>query len=229
MDLLALVYTAVTGGGTRIAAFLMLYSVLASLNLFGVAMGVGGRVLVAFAALKLTPLIILAALGLFFVDLGQIQWFAIPSFAALGTSMVAVIFAYSGIETALIPSGEVRDPARDVPRAALAATLIVIILYLAIQVVCQASLGSALATDKTAVASAAGALWGPGKTLILITAAISMTGLMMGNLLGSARVAYALGRDGFLPSAIGAISSRGVPHWAIVAHAAIAAGLRRQF
>ena len=223
MDLLALVVPEVAGGATRIAAFLVLYSVLASLNLFGVAMG--GRVLVAFAALKLTPLIILAAVGLFFVDLGQIQWFAIPSFAALGTSMVAVIFAYSGIETALIPSGEVRDPARDVPRAALAATLIVVILYLAIQIVCQASLGSALATDKTAVASAAGTLWGPGKTLILITAAISMTGFMMGNLLGSARVAYALGRDGFLPSAIGAISSRGVPHWAIVAHAAIACSL----
>ncbi len=223
MDLLALVYPSVAGGGMRIAAFLVLYSVLAFLNLFGVAMG--GRVLVAFAALKLTPLIIMAALGLTIVDLGQIQWFAIPSFAALGTSMVAVIFAYSGIETALIPSGEVRDPARDVPRAALAATLIVIILYLAIQVVCQASLGSALATDKTAVASAAGTLWGPGKTLILITAAISMTGFMMGNLLGSARVAYALGRDGFLPSAIGAISSRGVPHWAIVAHAVIACTL----
>jgi basic amino acid/polyamine antiporter, APA family len=220
MDLLALAYPQLSHGGPRITAFFALYSVLASLNLYGVAMG--GRAVVAFAALKLTPLVILVLAGLFMVDLSQIHWFAIPSFGALGTSMVAVIFAYSGIETALIPSGEVRDPARDIPRAALSATLIVIALYLGIQIVCQASLGSALPGDKTAVASAAGTLWGPGKTLLLITTGISMCGLLMGNLLGSARVAYALGRDGFLPRAMGAIGSRGVPHWGIIAHAGAA-------
>jgi basic amino acid/polyamine antiporter, APA family len=223
MDVLASSWPALAGGAARTGGFVALYALLMTLNLLGVAMG--GRVLVLLATLKLAPLVILVAVGLWFVDLGQIDLFAVPSLAALGSSMVAVIFAYSGIETALIPSGEVRNPARDVPRAALAATLIVIALYVGIQVICQASLGAQLAGDKTAIASAAGALWAPGKWLLLATAGISMSGFLMGNLLGSARMAYALGRDGFLPSFIGHVGRRGVPHWAIVAHAGLACTL----
>jgi basic amino acid/polyamine antiporter, APA family len=221
VDLLELALPAAASFRTLI--FIALYAILMSLNLYGVALG--GRVLVVLATLKLAPLVALVAIGVWFVDFGQISLLSVPSGAALGASMVAVIFAYSGIETALIPSGEVRDPARDVPRAALAASLCVVILYVGIQIICQASLGSALASDKSAIASAAGTLWAPGKTLILITAGISMTGFLMGNLLGSARVAFALGRDGFLPNYLGQISARGVPHWAIVAHASLACAL----
>ena len=220
MDMIANVLPELASGAPRVLAFSLLYGVLSALNLAGVA--IGGRVLVAFATLKLAPLIILVLVGIWFVDLSQIQLFAIPSAAALAGSMIAVIFAYSGIETALIPSGEVRDPARDVPRAAFAASLIVVLLYVGIQIICQATLGPALASDTTAIASAAGSLWGPGKLVILCTAGVSMSGFLMGNLLGSARVAYALGRDGFLPSFLGAISARSVPHWAILAHAGLA-------
>lgn len=220
MDMLAKVLPELASGAPRMAAFALLYGLLSALNLAGVA--IGGRVLVAFATLKLAPLVILVLVGIWFVDLSQIQLFAIPSAAALAGSMIAVIFAYSGIETALIPSGEVRDPARDVPRAALAASLIVVLLYVGIQIICQATLGAALAKDTTAIASAAGSLWQPGKLIILCTAGISMSGFLMGNLLGSARVAYALGRDGFLPRFLGEISARSVPHWAIVAHATLA-------
>jgi basic amino acid/polyamine antiporter, APA family len=211
------------GGTARMGVLIALYGLLSALNLYGVA--IGGRVLLALATLKLTPLIIFVVVGLFFVDFSQISWFAIPSLAALGSSMVAVVFAYSGIETALIPSGEVRDPARDIPRAAFAATLIVVALYVGIQVVCQAQLGTALIGDKTPIANAAGTLWAPAKAILLITAALSMFGLLMGNLLGSARVAYALGRDGHLPTALGAISSKGVPHIGILAHAGIACAM----
>jgi basic amino acid/polyamine antiporter, APA family len=207
----------------RNGTFVLLYCVLAALNWYGVALG--GRVLVALASIKLAPLILLVILGIGYVDFSQIDLFAVPSLTALGSSMVAVIFAYSGIETALIPSGEVRNPARDVPRAALAASLLVVALYVGIQIICQAALGSSLAQDKTAVASAAGVLWAPGKWLLLATAGVSMLGFLMGNLLGSARIAYALGRDGFLPSALGEIGHRGVPHIAIAAHALIACGL----
>jgi basic amino acid/polyamine antiporter, APA family len=220
-DLLALYWP--QAAELRVLCLVVLYGILIALNCYGVALG--GRVLVAFATLKLAPLFLLVLAGLFLADFSSLTWTSVPSAAALGTSMVAVIFAYSGIETALTPSGEVRDPARDVPRAALMASLLVIVLYVGIQSVCQAVLGAKLATDTTAVASAAGALWQPGKTIVLITMAISMSGFLMGNLLGSARVAYALGRDGFLPSALSAISQRGVPHWAIVVHASLACAL----
>ena len=70
----------------------------------------------------------------------------------LGAAMVMVVFAYSGVETALIPGGEVRDPSRSVPRAALSAILLVVLLYLGLQIVCQGVLGPALATSSVPIA-----------------------------------------------------------------------------
>jgi APA family basic amino acid/polyamine antiporter len=171
------------------------YGSLLALNAFGVRLGAGA--ITALAALKLTPLFLLAALGIGFVDWSQVS-FAIddvPSWGALGASMVLVMFAYSGMETALVPSGEINNPARDVPRATAAAIALVVLLYLALQIVGQGLLGPDLASSGVPLADTAGALWAPGRTLLLVTACISMVGFLMGNLLGTARIVFALGRD----------------------------------
>ncbi|MEP6881047.1 MAG: APC family permease, partial [Dokdonella sp.] len=141
------------------------------------------------------------------------------SWPTLGASMVLVMFAYSGMETALIPSGELRDASHSVPRATMAAILVVVLLYMGIQVVTQGILGPLLATSKVPLAEAAGTLWSPGLVIILITAGVSMGGFMMGNLLASSRLLYALGRDGYLPSAYGRVTATyRVPLLAIVTH-----------
>lgn len=199
------------------------YGGLFALNAFGVKLG--ARAITTLAALKLTPLFALAAIGLFFVDWSQVS-FAIgdvPSWGALGASMVLVMFAYSGMETALVPSGEINDPARDVPRATLVAILLVVLLYLALQIVGQGLLGPALAESGVPVADTAGALWVPGRVLLLATACISMTGFLMGNLFGTARLVFALGRDGYLPRVFGTVSAaHRVPLWALAVHALLA-------
>jgi len=196
------------------------YAALFSLNAFGVK--VGARAIVMLAALKLTPLFLLAALGIWFVDWSQVS-FAIgdvPSLGALGASMALVMFAYSGMETALVPSGELRDPSRNVPRATVVAILLVVLLYLGLQIVGQGVLGASLGTSKVPVADVAGALWTPGHVLLLITACISMTGFLMGNLLGTSRLVFALGRDGYLPRMFGSVTrTHRVPLLALVAHA----------
>jgi basic amino acid/polyamine antiporter, APA family len=200
-----------------------LYLVLFALNAFGVKMG--ARAITALAALKLTPLFLLAGIGVFFVDWSLVSFSpaAAPSWGALGASMALVMFAYSGMETALVPSGEVQDPARSVPRATLVAILLVVLLYLGLQIVGQGVLGARLGESGVPVADTAGAIWGPGRTLLLITACISMTGFLMGNLLGTSRLVFALGRDGYLPSAFARVSaSHRVPILALVIHAGIA-------
>jgi APA family basic amino acid/polyamine antiporter len=199
------------------------YGSLFALNAFGVKLG--ARAITTLAALKLAPLFALALLGVFFVDWSQVS-FAIgdvPSWGALGASMVLVMFAYSGMETALVPSGELNNPARDVPRATMVAILLVVLLYLALQIVGQGLLGAELAKSGVPVADTAGALWGPGRVLLLITACISMTGFLMGNLFGTARLVFALGRDGYLPRVFGTVSpAHRVPLWALVVHALLA-------
>ncbi|MBF6023306.1 APC family permease [Lysobacter niastensis] len=208
----------------RSALILAVYGALLALNAFGVKLG--ARMIVLLATLKLTPLFLLASLGLFFVDWSQVSFAlgGIPSWSALGSSLVLVVFAYSGMETALVPSGEVRDPAKHVPRATMSAIVIVVLLYIGIQVVCQGTLGQALPGSTAPIADAAGSLWTPGRTLLLVTACVSMLGFLMGNLFSSSRLLFALGRDGCLPSAIGQVDAKHrVPRLGLLAHAGIAA------
>jgi APA family basic amino acid/polyamine antiporter len=196
------------------------YAALFSLNAFGVKLG--ARAIVALAALKLTPLFLLVAIGIWFVDWSLVSFNvgAVADWGALGASMVLVMFAYSGMETALVPSGELRDPSRNVPRATVAAILLVVALYLGLQIVGQGLLGPALGASTVPVADTAAALWEPGRVLLLITACVSMTGFMMGNLLGTSRLVYALGRDGYLPRVFGRVTqSHRVPLYALIAHA----------
>jgi APA family basic amino acid/polyamine antiporter len=206
----ALLLTAVYGG-------------LVALNAFGVKLG--ARAITTLAALKLAPLFLLAAIGILLVDWSKVS-FAIgdvPSWGALGASMVLVMFAYSGMETALMPSGEINQPARDVPRATLAAIALVVLLYLALQIVGQGLLGPDLATSGVPVADTAGRVWAPGRALLLVTACISMTGFLLGNLLGTARLVFALGRDRYLPRAFGTVSAKHrVPLCALAVHAGLA-------
>ena len=207
--------------GAFIAA---VYAILFALNAFGVRLG--ARMIVLLATLKLTPLFLLATLGLYFVDWQQVGWSEVPSWSALGSSMVLVVFAYSGMETALVPTGEVRDPSRHVPRATLSAIVVVVLLYVGIQVVCQGVLGARLAASTAPIADAAGAIWSPGHGLLLLTAGVSMTGFLMGNLFASSRLLFALGRDGYLPQAFGRVDARHhVPRVALAAHAGIALAL----
>ena len=196
------------------------YGCLFALNAFGVKLG--ARAIAVLATLKLAPLFVLAAVGIWFVDWSYVSFSFgdVPSVSALGASMVLVMFAYSGMETALVPSGELRDPSRNVPRATLAAILLVVLLYLGLQIVGQGLLGPALAKSPVPIADTAAKLWEPGRVLLLATACVSMTGFLMGNLLGTSRLVFALGRDGYLPRAFGRVTeTHRVPMFALAAHA----------
>ena len=207
----------------RAGLLTILYLLLFALNAFGVKLG--ARAITTLAALKLTPLFSLVAIGLFFVDWTQVSFAVgdLPSWTALGTGMVLVMFAYSGMETALVPSGEVRDPSRSVPRATMVAILLVVLLYMGLQIVSQGLLGPALAASGVPIADTAGMLWKTGRIVLLVTACISMAGFLLGNLLGSSRLLFALGRDGYLPHVYGRVSAtHRVPLLALGTHAGLA-------
>jgi amino acid transporter len=209
---------------TRTVVLVTLYSLLVTLNALGIR--AGSRAIVTLATLKLTPLIVLTAIGLFFVDWRFIDLGAFPGLEALGLSMVATIFAYSGMETALTPSGEIKQPERLVPRATLVAVMFVVLLYLGVQTVALGVLGPELTGNAAPIAATAGKLWAPGFDLLLITASVSMLGFLQGNLLGSSRALYALGRDGYLPAALGRITAKHrVPLIALITHATLACAL----
>lgn len=183
------------------AILVVAYGFWSWVNLRGVTLGV--RLNTAITVAKLLPLVLIAVAGIFFVrgeNLQVAQWPAAGDFARMS---LILVFAFAGIEVALIPSGEVRHPERTVPKAIALAMVGVTLLYIALQVVAQGILGPALSQSAVPLADAAGASLGPwARSLLLAGAAISMFGHLGGMTLSIPRIVYALARDGYLPRAL---------------------------
>ena len=184
------------------AVLVLIYAVFAAVNIFGVERG--ARVNTALTIAKLLPLFLLIAGGLFAIDADNLAIVNPPDLPTLARSSILLIFAFAGIEAALVPGGEVKDPARTVPRAILLAMVAITALYAALQFVAQGVLGPALATSKAApLAEAAGvALGGWARQLLLVGAVISMLGHAGAMILAAPRMLFAFARDGLLPSAL---------------------------
>ena len=176
---------------------------------------------------KLVPLLLLILVGLFTMRAENLRWTSVPTGGAVSRASILLIFAFLGVESALVPSGEVIDPARTVPKAIFAAMGAVTVLYVIIQVVAQGLLGAALANDPTPLASAAAVALGPaGRTLILVGSVVSMFGYVSGMMLAVPRMLFAFGRDGFLPAALARTHPRWrTPHVAIAVQTVLVAFL----
>jgi len=222
VEALGQIVPALAGTVAKDAIILVVYAVLAVVNIRGVK--IGSRVVQTVTVAKMLPLLILVAFGFFAIHGANLTWPGMPSASNLARTSTVLIFAFLGVESALTPSGEVKDPARTVPRAIFTALALTTILYIAIQVVSQGIIGAELATNtKAPLAEAAGrALGSAGKSLVLIGAAISTLGYVAGDMLCSPRGIYALGRDGLIPPIIGRVNTRfSTPDVAIVIHAVL--------
>jgi amino acid transporter len=185
-----------------------IYAAFATINIVGVERG--SRINTALTIAKILPLLLLIAGGLFAIDSANLAVNNPPSIPALARSSILLIFVFAGIEAALVPGGEVTDPARTVPRAIGLAMIAITLLYAGLQFVAQGVLGPALATSKAApLADAAGvALGGWARTLLLAGAVISMLGHAGAMILATPRTLFAFARDGFLPAALARVHPR---------------------
>lgn len=218
---LGVIWAPLGAGVPRTLILATLFAGLAIVNMRGVKPGV--RLVEAITAAKLLPLLLLIAVGVWSINPEYLKM-SLPGASQVGQAMIVLIFAFVGIEVALMPSGEVRDPARTVPRAILTALAITTVIYLAIQSVAQGVLGPDLAKDAEApLAEAAGRLLGRvGKALVLAGGTVSMFGYVAGDMLGTPRALFALGRDGALPQALAKVHPRHhTPAVAIVTYALV--------
>src|SRR5207237_1192696 len=151
---------ALASRGSSAAVLVAIYAVFATINILGVERG--ARVNSALTVAKILPLLLLIAGGIFAIDPDNLAIANPPDMPTLARSSILLIFAFAGIEGALVPGGEVREPARTVPRAIFIAMAAITVLYASLQFVAQGVLGRALATPKPAPlrGAAGGALGG---------------------------------------------------------------------
>jgi APA family basic amino acid/polyamine antiporter len=202
---LGLLVPALAGRSREIAILVGTFGFWSLINMRGVALAVRLNSIATVA--KLLPLLTVAIGGAFFVDGQKLQIAALPPAGDVARTSLLLIFAFAGIECALVPSGEVRDTSRTVPRAIALAMIGITTLYIALQVVAQGILGTALATSRVSplADAAAASLGGWARSLLLVGATVSMFGYLGGMTLSIPRIVFALARDGFLPRALSAV------------------------
>ncbi|HEX8392008.1 MAG TPA: APC family permease [Longimicrobium sp.] len=224
-DSIGALIPALGGRGGRAAVLIGVFALLGAVNVRGVRQGTTLNAVATVA--KLLPLLVLLVAGAFAVKGANLAFSAPASAGELARSSILLIFAFAGIESALVPSGEVKNVARTIPRAIGLAMVTITGLYIALHLVAQGILGDALATSQAPLADAAAVALGPwGRTLILVGAAISMFGYVSGMTLAVPRALFAMGRDGFLPRGLATVHPRfHTPHVAIAVQAVVVLAL----
>ena len=118
--------------------------------------------------------------------------------AAFGVAMIAVMWAYEGWAYLAFAAGEVRDPARTLPRAFIYGTLGITVVYLLVNVGYFVALPLAAISGEMRVAEKAmTAVVGPlGASIVAAIVCLSTLGCNMSALLAVSRAGYAMAADG---------------------------------
>jgi amino acid transporter len=140
------------------------------------------------------------------------MWAGGLSLTALGTAMVPVMWSYDGWADLSFMSGEVKDPARNLPRALILGTLAIIAIYLAINAaymylvpipeMAQSKLIASTAAERIPLLGRAGA--GLVAAVVMISTFSSTNATMM----ASPRIFFGMADRGLFFPAIARVSPR---------------------
>ncbi len=201
----------------------------AAINLTGVRNM--GSFQVVTTVLKFVPLLLMATVGLFFIDSANFTpWNTSgdSSLSAIGGAMAICLFSYLGVETAAVAAGKVRNPERNVPRSTVFGTGASAVVYmLSLIAVFGIVPATALAQDanRASYSVAANNIVGSGSwagDIVAIAVIISGIGALNGWTMICAEMPLAAARDGLFPAAFGRLSERKVPALGIIASTALA-------
>jgi len=175
------------------------------IHLCGVRAGMGFNDLVTLFKVAGIVSILLAAVALGRGDVSNLtrvstsfyELSQADAFAAFGTSLIFVMFCYSGWNAAAYVASEMKDPQRDLPRALLFGTLIVMLLYLGLNAVYFYGADVDVLAGQVEVGLVASrTLFGAwGVTLVTIVLCTSIFASVSAMTIAGPRVYYALGRD----------------------------------
>ncbi len=159
----------------------------------------------AIVAVKLAMLALVGGVGLSSVETSRISVSAWPSLPAIAAAGMLVFVAYEGFELIANAGDDIRRPRRNLPRALYLSVVIVIVLYVAIAFVTVGSLDPSriAAVADFALAEAAKSSLGQfGFVVVAASAVLATLSAINATLYGTARLSYAIAREGELPPAL---------------------------
>ncbi|MCL8014414.1 amino acid permease [Streptomyces sp. AS02] len=186
-----------------------------------------GTVQVVSTVLKFVPLLLVATIGLFFVDadnFGPFNASGDSTTGAVAAAAALLLYSFLGVESAAVSAGEVENPERNVGRASVLGTLASALVYLlgtvaVFGLVPHDRLVDSGAPFADAVNAITGGTW--GGTAIALVAVASITGCLNGWILLAAQMPYAAARDGLFPAPFAKVGKGGVPGFGVWAVAVL--------
>jgi len=180
-----------------------------------------GRVQLVTTILKLTPLLLISVVGLFYVEFQNFTPFNVSSesdFGAVAATATLTLFAYLGLESATIPSGDIRDPEKTIPRATMIGTTLTIGVYILATVAVMGMIPSVdLQKSNAPFSDAAAIIWGESaRYWVAIGAIISTFGALNGWILLQGQIPYAAAKDNMFPEIFGRENKNKSPYMGLV-------------
>ena len=189
-----------------------------------------GLVQLVTTILKIAPLLLVTIGGLFFINTDNYLPFnssGTSNFSAITATATLTLFAFLGLECATIPSGQVENPEKTIPRATLYGTLTVTALYILGTVVIMGVLPpSVLKTSQAPFADAAASMWGNwARYLVAGGAVMSTFGALNGYIIMQGQIPAAAAMDQVFPSIFKNENKAGSPVVSIVGSSVLISAL----
>lgn len=197
-----------------------------ALNWYGVQRS--SRANLAIVAVSVGALLLFVIAGIPSFRVANLRPFAPAGWGGVLHAAALLFFAYTGYARIATLGEEVRDPRRTIPRAIEITIGGVLLLYVAVALVAVGAVGAAAlaatAAPLDAAARAFGARW--VRIVVAVGGVAAMLGVILSQLLGLSRMAFAMARRGDLPRFLEAVHPRhGVPGNAVLAVGAAAAAV----
>ncbi|MCV7302525.1 amino acid permease [Mycobacterium barrassiae] len=164
--------------------------------------------------IKLGVLILFAAVAFTAYNADHFQGFMDYGWAGINAAASTIFFSYIGLDAVSTAGDEVKNPQKTMPRAIIAALIIVTSVYVLVAVAALGAQPTAeFASEEQADAGLAvilenitGSTW--ASTVLAAGAVISIFSVVLVVMYGQTRILFAMGRDGLLPSLFAKVNPR---------------------
>ncbi len=180
-----------------------------------------GKVQIITTIIKLTPLIAVSIVGLFYIDFNNFNDFNISGtsdFNAITATATLTLFAFLGLESATIPSGNIENPEKTIPRATMIGTVLTILVYVFGSVAVMGMIPTMeLKNSNAPFADAAAIMWGDSaRYWVAFGAIVSTFGALNGWILLQGQMPFAAAKDKLFPVIFKKENKNGSPFMGII-------------
>jgi len=197
--------------------------ILTAINVKGVSEA--ASVQLVLTILKIIPLVVIIALGFYAGTLDSMPPFNPKegsAISAIAATALLTMWAFIGVEAAVIPAGNVVNPKQTIPRAVVWGTVTVASLYILVTLAIMMLVPhEVLATSQAPFVEAARLLGPWGALFIGVGAIIATAGSLNGDILVAGQMPMAVALDGLAPKSFAKTNKGNSPALSLVVSSVI--------